>query len=45
MLERTTGTDLFDTCQMPVNVLDSNYHSFIKGVIPTLQERTWTWPQ
>ncbi len=39
MLQQTKDMDVFDACQMPVNVLDSNYHSFIKKVIPVLQER------
>ena len=39
MLERTMDSDLFDTCQMPVNVLDPSYHSFIEQVTPTLQQR------
>ena len=39
MLERTKEMGLFDACQMPVNVMDSNYHSFIKGVIPELQKQ------
>ena len=36
MLEKT---DIFDTCQMPVNVADASYESFIEGVLPTLVER------
>lgn len=36
MLERT---DLFDACQMPVNLADPHYESFIEGVLPTLVER------
>ena len=39
MLEKTSASDLFDTCQMPVNVLDSNIHSFIRSVTPMLQDR------
>jgi aryl-alcohol dehydrogenase-like predicted oxidoreductase len=39
MLERTSDRNLFDTCQMPVNVLDSSHHSFIKTVLPTLQNK------
>jgi aryl-alcohol dehydrogenase-like predicted oxidoreductase len=39
MLERTADSDIFDTCQMPVNVLDPSYFSFITGVVPTLRER------
>jgi aryl-alcohol dehydrogenase-like predicted oxidoreductase len=36
MLERT---DLFETCQMPVNVADVGYESFIRNVLPVLVER------
>lgn len=36
ILERT---DLFDTCQMPVNVLDPGYKSFISNILPMLVER------
>lgn len=39
MLERTQDSDIFDTAQMPINVMDSNYHSFIKGVVPKLGQR------
>ena len=39
MLERTAHSDLFDTCQMPVNLLDPSYHSFIEQITPTLQQR------
>ncbi len=39
MLERTSDSNIFDTAQMPINVMDSNYHSFIKQVVPKLQER------
>lgn len=39
MLERTKDSDIFDTCQMPVNVLDLGYHSFVERITPTLQER------
>lgn len=39
MLERTAGGHLFDTCQMPVNVLDPSRLSFIETVLPTLRER------
>ncbi len=39
MLERSADTDLFDTCQMPVNLLDPSYHSFIEQITPTLQQR------
>jgi aryl-alcohol dehydrogenase-like predicted oxidoreductase len=36
MLERT---DVLQTCQMPINVLDPSFNSFITGVLPTLVER------
>jgi len=32
-------TNIFDTCQMPVNITDPSYKSFIKGVLPKLVER------
>ena len=32
-------TDALETCQMPVNVLDPGYHSFITGVMPRLVQR------
>jgi uncharacterized protein len=39
MLERTRAHDPFDACQLPVNVLDPSYHSFIERVLPELQRR------
>lgn len=36
MLERT---DIFETCQMPINCFDPSYKSFIKNVLPILKER------
>jgi aryl-alcohol dehydrogenase-like predicted oxidoreductase len=39
MLERTKDRDIFDTCQMPVNVLDPSRHSFIRSVMPEVQKR------
>ena len=39
MLEATKKSDIFDTCQMPVNVLDPSYHSFIEQVMPELMKR------
>ena len=39
MLDRTRESNIFDTAQMPINVMDSNYHSFIKQVVPELQAR------
>ena len=35
MLERT---DQLDTCQMPINIFDPNYKSFITNVLPRLKE-------
>lgn len=32
-------SDIFDACQLPVNIADLSYESFIEGVIPTLVER------
>ena len=32
-------SDIFDTCQMPVNLADPSYESFILKVFPTLIER------
>ena len=32
-------SDIFDACQLPVNLTDVSYESFIDGVIPTLVER------
>lgn len=39
ILQRTEQNDIFDTCQMPVNVLDPSYYSFISSVIPVIQKR------
>ncbi|MHC4426522.1 MAG: aldo/keto reductase [Planctomycetota bacterium] len=36
MLEKT---DIFETCQMPINVCDPSYKSFILGVLPILLKR------
>lgn len=36
ILERT---DIFDTCQLAVNLVDVSYESFIERVVPTLVER------
>lgn len=32
-------TDIFDTCQMPVNLADPSYQSFVKNVMPELVQR------
>jgi aryl-alcohol dehydrogenase-like predicted oxidoreductase len=39
MLERTAERPIFDTCQMPINVLDPSKLSFIQGVLPVLLQR------
>ena len=39
MLEKTAGNDIFEAIQMPVNVIDSHYHSFIRNVLPLALER------
>lgn len=38
MLKVMEESDIFDTCQMPVNLADPNYSSFIKQVMPKLME-------
>ena len=39
ILEATRESDNFDACQMPINVLDPSYHSFIETVIPQAGSR------
>lgn len=39
MLERTKDTDIFDTVQMPVNVLDQTYYSFAENVFQKALDR------
>ncbi len=39
VLEKTQDNDIFETCQMPVNLVDSHYNSFIKNVLPALVKR------
>jgi len=39
MLKQSGRMDLFDACQMPVNVMDAGFHSFIDKVLPVLTER------
>jgi aryl-alcohol dehydrogenase-like predicted oxidoreductase len=41
MLERTANNDLFETVQMPINVIDSHFHSFIKNVLPIALDRNF----
>lgn len=39
MLEQTSESNPFDTCQLPINALDPSEHSFIRQVMPVLEER------
>ncbi|PWD98717.1 aldo/keto reductase [Marinilabilia rubra] len=39
MLDQTSEKDFFETVQMPINVIDSHFHSFIKNVLPTVLDR------
>jgi len=39
MLHRTIDRDIFETIQMPINVIDGHFHSFIKNVLPIALER------
>ena len=32
-------SNIFDACQLPINIADMSYESFIEGVVPTLVER------
>ncbi len=41
MLDRTADDDIFETVQMPINVIDSHFHSFIKNVLPIAIERNF----
>ncbi len=41
MLEQTASKDLFETLQMPINVIDSYFHSFIENVLPIALERNF----
>jgi predicted aldo/keto reductase-like oxidoreductase len=41
MLDKTAGNDIFETIQMPINVIDSHFHSFIKNVLPTALDRNF----
>jgi aryl-alcohol dehydrogenase-like predicted oxidoreductase len=38
-LDRTYDNDIFETVQMPINIIDSHFHSFIKNVLPLAIER------
>ncbi len=39
MFEKTKDNDIFETLQMPINVIDSHYHSFIKNAMPMALDR------
>ena len=41
MLDKTADNDIFETMQMPVNVIDSHFHSFIKNIMPVAVERNF----
>lgn len=41
MLDKTIDNDIFETVQMPVNVIDSHFHSFIKNVLPIAVDRNF----
>ena len=41
MLDKTAKNDIFETIQMPINVIDSHFHSFIKNVLPIAVERNF----
>ena len=41
MLDKTADNDIFETVQMPINVIDSHFHSFIKNVLPFAVDRNF----
>ncbi len=41
MLNKTADNDIFETVQMPINVIDSHFHSFISHVLPIAVERNY----
>jgi predicted aldo/keto reductase-like oxidoreductase len=41
MFEQTLTNDIFETVQMPINVIDSHFHSFIENVLPLALERNF----
>ncbi len=41
MLDRTADNDIFETMQMPVNIIDPHFHSFIKNVMPIAVKRNF----
>lgn len=41
MLERTKENDILETVQMPINVIDSHFHSFIANTLPVALDRNF----
>ena len=41
MLEKTADNDIFETVQMPINLIDAHFHSFILNVLPILIKRNF----
>ncbi len=41
MLDNTVDHDVFETIQMPINVIDSHFHSFIENVLPLALKRNF----
>jgi len=41
MLDKTADNDIFETLQMPINAIDSHFHSFIKNVLPYAVDRNF----
>ncbi|MEN8226582.1 MAG: aldo/keto reductase [Bacteroidota bacterium] len=41
MLDKTAENDIFETVQMPINVIDSHFHSFIKNILPLVVDRNF----
>lgn len=41
MIERVEDSDPFETIQMPINVIDSHFHSFIRNVLPAALDRNY----
>ena len=41
MFDKTADNDIFETVQMPINVIDSHFHSFIKNVLPVAVDRNF----
>ena len=41
MLDATADNDIFGTVQMPINVIDMHFHSFIQNVLPFAVDRNF----